>query len=64
MRSEELRVYKRIAYRFDDVRQYVQAENHNDNGYGVIPRSNVQTKGVRDIAKSGYEISVFLVDMF
>ena len=63
MRSEELRVYKRIAYRFDDVRQYGQTKNYDDNGYGVIPRSNVQAKGVRDIAESGYEIPIFPVDM-
>ena len=63
MRSEELRAYKRFAYRFDDVRQYGQTQNHNDNGYGVIPRSNVQTKGIRDIAESGYEVPVFPMDM-
>ena len=63
MRSEELRVYKRIAYRFDDVRQYGKTQNHDDNGYDVITRSNVQAKGIRDIAESGYEIPVFPVDM-
>ena len=63
MRSEELRVYKRFAYRFDDLRKYGKTQNHNDNGYGFITGSNVQTKGVRDIAESGYEISVFPVDM-
>ena len=36
----------------------------NDNGYGVITRSNVQTKGVRHFTEGGYEISVFPVDMF
>lgn len=63
MRSEELRVYKRSAYRFDDLRKYGKTQNHNDNGYDVIPRSNVQAKGVRDIAENGYEIPVFPVDM-
>ena len=63
MRSEELRVYKRVAYRFDDVRQYGKTQNDNDNGYGVKSGSNVQAKGVRDIAESGYEIPAFPVDM-
>ena len=63
MRSEELRVYKRSAYCFDDLRQYGKTQNHNDNGYGVKSGSNVQTKGVRDITESGYEISVFSMDI-
>ena len=63
MRSKKLRVYKRSAYRFDDLRQYGKTQNHNDNGYGSIAGSNVQTKGVRDITESGYEIPVFPVDM-
>ena len=64
MRGEKLRVYKRSAYRFDDLRKYGKTQNYNDNRYGVIPRSNVQTKGIRHFAESGYEISVFSVDMF
>ena len=63
MRSKELRVYKRVAYRFDDVRQYGKTQNDDDNGYDIIPRSNVQTKGFRDITESGYEVPVFPVDM-
>ena len=63
MRGENLRVYKRSAYRFDDLRKYGKTQNDNDNGYGVKSGSNVQTKGIRHFAKSGYEISVFPVDM-
>ena len=63
MRSEELRIYKRSAYRFDDLRQYGKTQNDNDNGYGFITGSNVQTKGVRHFTEGGYEISVFSVDM-
>ena len=63
MRGEKLRFYKRSAYRFDDLRKYGKTQNHNDYGYGVKSGSNVQTKGVRHFAKSGYEVSVFSVDM-
>ena len=59
-----MRVYKRFAYRFDDLRKYGKTQNHNDYRYGVKSGSNVQTKGVRDIAESGYEIPVFPMDTF
>ena len=46
MRGEELRFYKRSAYRLDDLRKYGKTQNNDDYGYDVIAGSYVQTKGV------------------
>ena len=44
----------------NEYETYILINFQSDLG---IPRSNVQTKGIRDIAESGYEVPVFPMDM-
>ena len=59
-----MRIYQRIAHRFNDLRKYGQTENYDDNGYGIKSGSNVPSKGIFHLAESGYEVSLLPVDMF
>ena len=61
-RGAQLRVHQRASHRVDDLRKYGQKEDHDDNGYGAVAGSNVQTAGVRDTARHGHENAVFSVD--
>ena len=46
LRGAELRIHQRTAYRFYNVWQYGQTQNHDDNRYDVITRSYVPSKSL------------------